>query len=88
MSKVLALDQGPWLSKCENFFQKPIFMSDVSGFTKTKAKKMPNRWHQNFGSELYGFGMFVKRNIIIVSVRTQILAENFHRKLGPLKVPH
>ena len=65
-------------------------VSDFRGnFAKTKAKnlqKVPNQRHQNFGSELYGFGMFVKRNIIVVSLRTQVSVKKFHWQLGPLKV--
>ena len=64
-------------------------MRDVSDFGGNFAKnlqKVPNQRHQNLGSELYGFGMFVKRNIIVVSLRTQFFVKNFHKKLGPLKV--
>ena len=58
-------------------------------FAKTKAKfpqKVANQRHHNFGSELYGCAMFVKRNIIVLSLQTQVLVKHFHRKLGPLKV--
>ena len=68
-------------------------MRDVSYFrdncAKTKTKnlqKVLNRRHQIFGSKLYGFGMFVKMNIIVASLSTQVLVKDFHQKLGPLKV--
>ena len=31
------------------------------------------------GHPVYGFGVFVKRNIIVVSLRTQVLVKNFRR---------
>ena len=65
-------------------------VSDFRGnFAKTKAKfpqKVAKQRHRNFSSELYSFGMFVKRNIIIVSLQTQVLDKNVRKKLGPLKV--
>ena len=50
-------------------------------FAKTKAKflqNVANRNHRNFGSEVYGCAMFVKRNIINLSLRTQVLVKKFH----------
>ena len=64
-----------WRAKCENFFQKSISMRDVSAFGDNFAKlnvrnlqKVPNQRRRNFGSDLYGFVMFVKIIIIVMSL--------------------
>ena len=70
------------------FSQKTISMRDISDFTSNFAKtevknlqKVPNRGHQNFCSWLYGFGMFVKKNIIAVTLWTQVLV----KKISPIE---
>ena len=55
-----------------------------SNFAKTEVKnfqKVPNQGHRNFGSWLYGFGMFVKKNIIAVTLWTQVLV----KKISPIE---
>ena len=60
-----------------------------SNFAKKNSKlfsKVPKWRHRNFGSELYGLGMFLKRYIIVLTLRMQVLVKNLHQKLVLLRV--
>ena len=81
MSEVLGLN---------TFFQKSTSMPDVFGFRSnfvmikdTFLQKVPNRRHPWCETLLYGLRSFVDRNTKVMSLPTQVLVENFRKKIGP-----